>query len=466
VIRLVEEADEPGLEGLGAAMQLDTRPRQVFAPACADAVLLRLTEHTEYRSAAQKAAMRALLLQPAGSGLMVSMPTGSGKSLLFQMAALVGRARAPGACVLVITPTVALALDHERTLNGVKGLEASRALTGDTPPSQAAEIVNAFRRGEIPILLISPEKAFNAALMTSLLEAAQPESVLYGLEARLTHLFVDEAHIIESWGRSFRPDFQRLPALLAALRKANPDVRAVLLSATLPPNARRVLKAGWSLGGPWLEVDARTPRYEHDVVVGRYHGPISRDAALMRVVDRAPRPAIIYTTQVADAEDLCDRLRIESGYGRLAVFTGETGPTERRQIVQDWSADRLDLVVATSAFGMGIDKGNVRTVIHACLPEGPARWYQEIGRASRDGGQGLAVCLFTDGGHDSDVETAEGLAITGLLTREKAEPRWQALLDKAVDRGWEEGRRRFTLDLDAVREGNSPRSGDWNRGWN
>ena len=124
-LRIVDEEDLSSLGGLSAALVLYSRSRQVFEVAPPDAVLLRLTKHPHYRIAAQKAAVRALLTQPAGSGLMVSMPTGSGKSLLFQIAASFERETTPGACAIVITPTVALALDHERTLSGLNGLEAA-----------------------------------------------------------------------------------------------------------------------------------------------------------------------------------------------------------------------------------------------------------------------------------------------------------------------------------------------------
>jgi ATP-dependent DNA helicase RecQ len=397
---------------------------------------------------------------------MVSMPTGSGKSLLFQLAAREGRRQAPGACVIVITPTIALALDHARTLSTIPDLAESRALTSDTPPAEANAIVDRFRRGEVPILLLSPEKALNPLLVAQLAEAAAPHSVLHGLDARLTHLFVDEAHIVESWGRSFRPDFQRLPSLLSKLRLVNPTVRTVLLSATLPEAARRVLRQGWRFDGPWLEVEARAPRYELDVVVSPYDDASDRDDALLHTIDRAPRPAIVYTTEVDAAHALHDRLRDERGYSRIAVFTGGTAPRDRARIVEDWSKERLDLVIATSAFGLGVDKANVRSVLHACLPEGPARWYQEIGRASRDGGQGLAACLFTRAGKNNDVHVAFDLAVTGLLSRDLAELRWAALVRKASNVRWETDHQRMTLDLDAVREGLTPRSGDYNRGWN
>lgn len=464
-LRLLDTERDLAPAGLSDVLAYDPTDRQVAAPACPDAPLLLASPHDTYRSDAQKAAFRALLTQPPGSGLMISMPTGGGKSLMFQHAALAGRDHDAGACVIVITPTIALAIDHAKTLSEIDGLAESRALTGDTPPAEATAIVDRFRQGKVPILLLSPEKALNPELTAKLVEAASPTSALFGLDARLTHLFVDEAHIVESWGRSFRPDFQRLPGLLSALRAANPELRAVLLSATLSPAARAVLRQGWSGEGPWLEVDAHLPRYEHDVVVAAYPDRAERDAALHAALDRLPRPAIVYTTEIAAADDLHQALR-DRGFRRAALFTGDTGSVERKRVLQAWMAEELDLVVATSAFGLGVNKRNVRSVAHACLPEGPARWYQEIGRAARDGGQGWAVCLFTNGGRDSDLACAYDLAITGLLGREKSEWRWEALVKSAEDRGWVDGHRRLALSLDAVREGNFPKSGDHNRAWN
>lgn len=461
IIRLIDTVDDSPT-GIVEALRLDTRQRQVFTKAEPDGLLLRLTDHENYRSAAQKAAVRAMVTQPAGSGLMVSMPTGSGKSLLFQIAALQGRQAEAGACVIVITPTISLALDHARTLSGMRGLEGSRALTSDTTPAVSIEIIDAFRRGEVPVLFLSPEKAMAPELSAHLSEAASKQPAFHGLNARLTHIFVDEAHIIESWGRSFRPDFQRLPSLLSRLRNINPDLRAVLLSATLPVAARKVLRSAWTFDGAWLEIDAHTPRYEHDIVVAQFEDEVSRAPILDLVIDRAPRPLIIYTTEVEAAASLQTHLRVTRGYKRLELFTGDTSGPDRARIIQEWSANAIDIVVATSAFGMGIDNGDVRAVVHACLPESPARWYQEIGRASRDGGQGLAVCLFTP----NDVKLAERLAGNGWLTRDIAIKRWRALAQHATNIRWEGAKRFLTLNLDAVRDENERRVTDYNRDWN
>jgi ATP-dependent DNA helicase RecQ len=448
-------------------LNVDPGDRRTAVQGSPDALLRRLTSRPTYRSQAQKGAVRALVTQPPGSGLMASLPTGAGKSLLFQIAALHGRRSDAGACVAVITPTVALALDHERSLAAIPGLGGSRALTGDQAAAVRRETLDAFRRGKVPVLLLGPEAALHGDVAGYLAEAAMPDAANFGLDARLTHLFVDEAHIVESWGRGFRPDFQRLPGLLARLRAADPGLRLVLLSATLSQASRRVLRDGWSFGGAWLEVDARMPRYEHDVVVTAFGGDAERQEALDWVVDYVPRPAIVYTTEVAHARSVYDRLAGERGYRRIALFTGETTADRRRSIVDRWARDEIDVVVATSAFGMGVDKAGVRSVVHACLPEGAARWYQEIGRAARDGGQGVAALLFTDtGARDDDVARARSLATGGWLTRDLAERRWAAMIRDAREKGWTDGRFAMSVDLDSIREGLRPRSSDYNRNWN
>lgn len=448
-------------------IHVDSQSRRYLEEGVGDGILRRLTSLRGYRSLSQKAAVRALFTAPAGSGLLVSLPTGAGKSLMFQLAALHGREAHVGSCVVVVTPTIALALDHERTLRGIPGLEGSRALIGDLGSEGIRDVVDAFRRGEIPILLLGPELALRSDIVSRLVEVASPEAAAFGLNGRLTHLFVDEAHIIESWGRSFRPDFQRLPGLLAELRQSNPDVRAVLLSATMPPSARAILRRDWSLTGEWLEIDARVPRYEHDIVVSQCSSDEERQEALSLVVDRAPRPAIIYTTEVVDAERIFKWLSDDRGYQKMALFTGDTGSADRRRIIEDWSNNHYDLIVATSAFGIGIDKADVRSVIHACLPESAARWYQEIGRAARDGGQAFAALLFTgsrEGG--DDVSTARRMAVGGWLTRELAEKRWAAMRSSATDQGWVGGKWHMSVDLNAIREGLRPESTDYNRNWN
>ena len=458
---VVSELDEIA-SGLEEALQFDPRSRRVFRPSTADAVLRRCSSHTAYQSETQKAAVRALLTMPGGAALMVSMPTGSGKSLLFQMGPRFWRETNAHACTVVITPTIALADDHERTLRQLAGLERSRALTGDVRSGERQEILFAFRRGEIPVLLMSPETAFGSA-RDALVEAARPSEAKLGLPARLAAVFIDEAHIVESWGRTFRPDFQRLPSLFGTLRSANPDLRTILLSATLSPAARQVLRDAYG-GERWLELHAGAPRYDFDLVVRRFQDAAERHRALLRAIDLAPRPAVVYTTRIDQATELHRELSA-GGYRRLAVFTGDTHGAERKRIVEDWATGRLDLVVANAAFGLGVDKSNVRSVLHACLPESAARWYQEIGRAARDGHQGLGLTLWTDGCEDDDAGDSFSMAVGDWLTRDTAEERWAALRDRAKT-VWSGADRLLTVPLDAAPPRLGRHTGELNRRWN
>lgn len=457
------DLDHPRLGGLSAMITSDPSNRRLFGAAAPDAVLLRLSGHTAYQSPTQKAAVRAVLTMPPSGALMVSMPTGSGKSLLFQLAPRYWRETAPGACVVVITPTVALAEDHERTLGKIPGLDTSRALTGAVKGAARDQILLDFRNGLIPVLFLAPEAALQGAVRDALEEAALPPEKKFGLQARLEAIFVDEAHIVEQWGRSFRPDFQRLPALVSELRRANPALRVVLLSATLGPAARHELRRAYGTGS-WLEIHARSPRYEIDLQSLAYENADERNEDLLWLIDHLPRPAIVYTTRVNDASALHDTL-LKRGYRRLALFTGEvTDGGERRRIINQWADNALDLVVATSAFGLGVDKSDVRAVVHACLPENASRWYQEIGRASRDGREGLGLTLWTTGAK-GDERDAFNFSAGSWLTQDLGRKRWIALRDSAKAE-WVGPVRRLALDLDSAHDGLGRWTGAQNRRWN
>lgn len=460
------------------AMLLDTAPRRPYRTSPPDAVLLRHSQHQGYRCETQKAALRAVATMPPGSTLMVSMPTGTGKSLLFQTAPRLWPAEGRS-CIALITPTVALALDHERSLKQIPGLENSRAITGQLSSEARRNLLDAFRRGEVPVLILSPEIAFTSA-RDALLDAAKPsDQKAPGVDAHLSGFVVDEAHIIESWGRSFRPDFQRLPALVDQLRELNPSLRTMLLSATLGPAARTVLRQAYQ-GGLWLEVHAGVPRYEFDLAATFVSSLEERDEMLLTLIDHAPRPAIVYTNLVEHAETLAATLR-KRGYARLAVFTGALSDTRLRQtVIDDWADDKLDLIVATSAFGMGIDKADVRTILHVGIPEGPARYYQEIGRSGRDGHQGIALSVWTQplpGGSRfqqgekarDDESQAAGMAGGSWLTIEKARLRWRkmrALAERQAAVQWTGARRLARFDIDAMHEELDGESSDYNRRWN
>jgi ATP-dependent DNA helicase RecQ len=464
---IIDDGDEIPIYGLTDVLRLDPSPRQIYPPACADTLLLRHSAFEQYRAPTQKAAIRALATMPDGATLLATLPTGAGKSLLFQIAPLLSAD--PGTCCVVIVPTVALALAHVDSLKTIPGLERSQCVYGDQDQATRSEIYNGFARGEVPVLVLSPEVALGSA-RELLIEAAQdPVGKLPGLDARLMNFFVDEAHIIESWGRSFRPEFQRLPGLIEALREVNPNLRTVLLSATVNDAARAELKRAYG-ATEFLAIDAKVARYEFDLVHSRIDTATERDDQLVQLIDRLPRPAIIYTTLVKHAERLHKAIKAR-GYERIALFTGQVNDaTSRLRTVSDWRAGNIDLIVATSAFGMGIDKDNVRAVIHACVPESPSRYYQEIGRAARDGNQALALMLWTDNrGGAGDWRQAERLWSGGWLRPPMLLKRWRAIVRAANDLGEStvvSGIQRLAVPLDAAHDDLITGDTDYNRDWN
>lgn len=459
-------------------LQLDPYSRRFQSKSLADAALIRISGYQQYSCPTQKAAIRALLTMPSGASLVVTMPTGTGKSLLFQMGTRWWRdtATTEKPCSLVIVPTVALALDHARSTSAIGGLEACRALTGSQAASEREDILQSFQRGEVPILFVSPELALNNAneLMTTARAIGEKPSAAKG---RLRAVFVDEAHIIETWGRTFRPDFQRLSGLVTDLRQANPDLACVLLSATIDDAARTVLRQAYTGGGPFLEIDAQVPRYEFDITTQQLPSAEVRNRMVVAALDFLPRPCIVYTTLIQDANHIHAQL-VARGFSRLEIFTGEVSDSaERARVIDRWAKDEVDIIVATSAFGMGVDKPNVRSVLHACMPEQASRYYQEIGRGARDGHQAIAVCFWwhqpgkTPGSTRDDVGTAKSMATGDWLTLKLALPRWKAMLREAqrrgnfrIDRG--KGRLIADLPLDAAHSGLGPKTGEPNRVWN
>lgn len=468
-------------EDVWNCISIDEAERRFREESVPDAVLTRyFPNYNSYQNPTQKAAIRSLLTMPHGAAMLITIPTGGGKSLLFELATLWWRQndQTEKPCVLLVVPTVALAIAHENTLRSIPGLEESRSLRGDLGPDAREQIRQGFLRGEIPVLIASPEMLFGGA-HPWILDAAVPRANrVLAAQGHLSAIFVDEAHIIESWGRTFRPDFQRLPGLVQELRNVNPELRVVLLSATISDPARRELRRGYKgTASEWIEIDAHVPRYEFDLASVRFESQESRHEALLEAIDFAPRPAIVYTTLVEDAESLYEVLRDQREYKRVALFTGESSePYSRQQVVEGWVKDQFDLVVATSAFGMGIDKTDVRTVIHACVPESAARYYQEIGRAGRDGRQALALCLWWKSQErDPDERTddlgfAYRMGVNQFLTVKRAADRWRALVKETADRHapvlFDGIYRVLELSLDAHPADISGMTGRHNRGWN
>jgi ATP-dependent DNA helicase RecQ len=307
----------------------------------------------------------------AGRDLLLVMPTGAGKSLCYQLPAI-----ARGGTGLVISPLIALMDDQAAKLSAL-GLRVARIHSGlDRSVSRQACVD--YLQGTLEFLFIAPER---------LRVAGFPEMLA---KRELALIAIDEAHCISQWGHDFRPDYRMLGQYLPALRGAAGGAPVLAMTATATPSVQADIVAQLGLREPALFIHGfRRDNLAIEVVelaVPERAGVIAR---LLAKLDR--RPAIVYATSRTQAEMLAEHLSAKAaqvgGARAISAAAYHAGlDAETRERVQSaFQTKHLDVVVATIAFGMGIDKADIRTVIHAGLPATLEGYYQEIGRAGRDG---------------------------------------------------------------------------------
>jgi superfamily II DNA/RNA helicase len=381
-----------------------------------DPAVKEITGFDSYRSYGQAAAVRAASTMPPGASLLVNLPTGAGKSVAFEVG--FSQAAARNEASVLVVPTTALAIDHEARLRRLGNISAT-AYHGGLSDARRKQIRTDFRDGTVGVIIASPE-----ALLSSL-----ASSVRFVAErGTLAYVAVDEAHMVSGWGMDFRPEFQLLGGfiddLTARAPAANQRVRTLLLSATVTQQTREDLR---TVFGDFSEVAAVTIRHEPEYWWAACGTKTEKFARVTEAVRHLPRPLIIYTSLREEAEELFDIVRNTCDILRIALIRGgDIGSTsDSDSIIAAWEAGTVDVVVATSAFGLGIDNSEVRTVIHACLPETADRFYQEVGRAGRDGRNSVSVLLPVSGGRD--LRVARTLARQRLITADKGWPRWQAM---------------------------------------
>lgn len=366
--------------------------------------------YSQWKSPALKEACWQALQAAPGSTTLIALPTGSGKSLCFHYLA-----RFSSGLTLVIVPTVALAIDQYRAARELPLLAHldARYFAADDPDLSAQQVADAVRTGSTRLLFTSPEACVSGRLRYVIDELAS--------QGRLDHVVIDEAHMVGTWGIYFRVDFQLLSTHWREWReRSRHQLRTILLSATFTPESREGLKVLFP-AEDWAEFVSQRLRPEIAYYLREFRTTPARDAAVLECMWRLPRPAILYTTRVDDAYTLHRRLQ-DCAFRRVECFTGETPRAQRRNLLERWRGDDIDVMVATSAFGLGVDKPDVRTIIHACIPENLDRFYQEVGRAGRDGHSALSVLLATK----QDFHVANGMGAS-LLRPETIQQRWESL---------------------------------------
>lgn len=427
-------------------------PRRLLEPCNGDPFLESTGfGYSNYLIIGQRQAVRSVLTAPPGSTLVVNLPTGTGKSLCAQVLSKIPFVDGKGdGVVLAVVPTIALALDQQRAVQHLDFPTAYRGGTDEKTMAQNYEIWRRICDGTQRIVFTSPESLIGG-LRNAVYTAAE--------RGHLKSLVIDETHIVDQWGDEFRSSFQEIAGLRRALLRICPVVqfRTLLLSATITGSSLETLKTLFGEPGPFETVSAVQLRSEPAYWFARCECRNEQEIRVLDAIHHLPRPLILYTTRVDDAYDWYSRLK-QDGYRRIQVMTGTTPTAEREHIIRDWAAAKTDIIVATSAFGLGVDQRDVRSVVHACVPETLDRFYQEVGRGGRDGNASVSLVIYTK----EDLDNARRIGQKKIITVEKGLQRWKHMFTrKRMLSDW-----RIDVPINVTRKYRQDPSGDYHMAWN
>jgi ATP-dependent DNA helicase RecQ len=331
----------------------------------------------------QREAVQAAL---DGRDSLVVMPTGAGKSLCYQLPALAADSDPTRPLVVVVSPLIALMTDQWRRLQNT-GVRAAMLASG-MEDGHNSRALREIESGQVQLVLAAPERfgspAFRAALASR----------------RVGLFVVDEAHCVAEWGHDFRPDYLRLQGAIASLTRGydqtHPPCRPPVMAATATATPRVAREIATRLGlREWVSVSSGfdRPNLTFDVVGLEGKGAVARKrATLLHVLgDPSCRPGIVYCGTRKDTEEVA-ALIAGRGIATVAYHAG-MAPERRRAAQEAFMEGGAEVVVATNAFGMGVDKAEVRTVAHWALPTSLEGYYQEAGRGGRDGLPARALLL-------------------------------------------------------------------------
>ncbi|MDX2149580.1 MAG: ATP-dependent DNA helicase RecQ [Bryobacteraceae bacterium] len=304
-----------------------------------------------------------------GRDTLVVQPTGAGKSAIYQIAGLL--LEGP---TLVISPLIALQKDQVDAIAG-KGVAEAAAVNSTAPVGEVRETMEKLEDGNLEYLFLAPEQLRKEETQQRLREV-KPSLVV-----------VDEAHCVSDWGHDFRPDYLTIGSTVEAL--GHPTVLA--LTATAAPRVREEIACRLAMRDPHVIVKG-LDRPNLWLAVRAFERQDEKQDAIFEAVMNAPKPGIVYTATRKHAEEIAGLLAERDVNVRL--YHGGMNAKKRHEIQDAWMAGSVDVIVATNAFGMGVDKPDVRFVYHYDPSDSLDAYYQEIGRAGRDGERSDAVLFY------------------------------------------------------------------------
>ena len=335
-----------------------------------------------------------------GGDALVIMPTGGGKSICYQLPALLKEG-----FTLVISPLISLMNDQVRSLR-TNGIVAG-ALHSGTSPEEARTIYQQIGNMELKILYVSPERVLT------------PKFLEFITTQKISLIAIDEAHCVSIWGNDFRPEYAQLPQLTSQF----PLVPVLALTATADKATQEDIRHQLKLNAPKTFLSSfERPNIHLSVRAG-----IQRIEQIREFLKAHPgEPGIIYCLARRTTESIAENL-VRYGY-KAAAYHADIDNRIRKQVQEDFQFNRIQIVCATIAFGMGIDKPDIRWIIHYNLPKNIENYYQEIGRSGRDGMPAEAIMFYTF----QDVKTYRGFILDS-----EANDTFKRVQEEKLDRIWD-----------------------------